>query len=283
MDLHPIPRQITTFEFKLVGFMTVRQFGFVLIAGVVGYLFFLAIPIKFVNIFVGVLIFSVGPLFAFVPINDRPLDVFVRNLFRRLNSPTQYVFHKQNPPLGIFEELYFDAEPHVILAHVDSREKLAAYLASKDRDVRGEGSNPHHAQIQALFQKKPPAVPKTTSAPTVSTGETAQPKDSKQNAVVTVQKVEPAKHPVFGGVVYNKRHIPLPGILLYVRDPKSNAVLRILKTNPHGVFATFHPLQDGDYLIEIVDSAGNYLFDKSTISINGQPHANLEFFSRESI
>jgi hypothetical protein len=49
MDLHPIPRQITTFEFKLIGFMTVKQFGYVLLAGVVGYLFFLAIPIQILN------------------------------------------------------------------------------------------------------------------------------------------------------------------------------------------------------------------------------------------
>ncbi len=280
MDLHPIPRQITTFEFKLIGFMTVKQFGYVLLAGVVGYLFFLAIPIKFVNIFVGVLIFSVGPLFAFVPINDRPLDVFVRNLFRRLNSPTQYVFHKQNPPMGIFEELYFDVEPHIVLAHVDSREKLAAYMASKSGLGQGEVTDPHHAHIHALFQTKPqiPAKPAPANTPGVS----AQPTNPKE-VPPQVKKSESTKHPVLGGIVYNKRHIPLPGILLYVRDPRSGNVLRILKTNPHGVFATFHPLPEGEYLIEIVDSAGNYLFEKQPITVSGQPHTNLEFVSKESI
>ncbi len=282
MDLHPIPRQITTFEFKLIGFMTVRQFGYVLLAGVAGYLLFLAIPIKFVNIFVGVLVFSIGPLFAFVPINDRPLDVFVRNLTRRLNSPTQYVFHKQNSPLRIFEELFFDAEPHVVLAHVDSRDKLAAYLDAKNKGVNAESPGSHHARIQALFQKKPLVAPPKTPTP-VTPGVTVQPKDSKQEVVLRTPKLEPTKHPVFGGVVYNKRHIPLPGILLYVRDPKSNTVLRILKTNPHGVFATFHPLEDGEYLIEIIDSAGNYLFDPSTINVGGQSHTNLEFVSKELI
>lgn len=276
MDLHPIPRQITTFEFKLIGFMTVRQFGYVLLAGVVGYLFFLAIPIKIVNIIVGVLIFSVGLLFAFVPINDRPLDVFVRNLVRRLNSPTQYVYHKNNFPLEIFEGLFFNAEPHVVVAHVDSQEKLAAYLAQKNKGKAEEGPTSHHAHIQALFQKKPPS---TQASPT-STKQQAAP---TQATTTDSQKKVTAMRPVFSGVVYNKRRIPLPGILLYIRDPKSNTVLRILKTNPHGVFATFHPLQNGDYLVEVVDSTGNYLFDKATISVSDKSHTNLEFVSKETI
>jgi hypothetical protein len=78
-------------------------------------------------------------------------------------------------------------------------------------------------------------------------------------------------------------HIPLPGVLLYIRDNKTNSVLRILKTNPHGVFATFNPLQDGEYVVEIVDSSGGYLFDKTTITINNQTRLNFEFTSKETI
>lgn len=284
MDLHPIPRQITTFEFKLIGFMTVRQFGFVLLAGVIGYLFFLAIPIQILNIIIGVLILSVGLLFAFVPINDRPLDVFIRNLVRRLNSPTQYVFRKHDKALGIFDELYFEADPHIIMAHADSREKLTAYLSTKHQS-ENEQRDPtdHHIRVQSFLKQK------LVIAPPVRPGE----ETSKQVPVVSVtteqQKVavtkqpQITKHPVFTGVVYNKRHIPLPGVLLYIRDQKSNAILRILKTNPHGVFATFNPLPEGEYVVEIIDSSGGYLFDKVTITINNQSQPNFEFISREMI
>jgi hypothetical protein len=70
-------------------------------------------------------------------------------------------------------------------------------------------------------------------------------------------------------------------VLLYIRDQKSNSVLRILKTNPHGVFATFNPLPEGEYVVEIIDSSGSYLFDKVTITINNQSQPNFEFISRE--
>jgi hypothetical protein len=283
MDLHPIPRQITTFEFKLIGFMTIKQFGYVLLAGVVGYLFFLAIPIQILNIVVGVVIFSVGLLFAFVPINDRPLDVFIRNLARRLNSPTQYVFRKNNVALRIFDELYFEANPHIVLAHADSREKLSAYLAAKKHKTGDVGGrNDHHAQIGTLLKERQILAPAQSPILVhkkfvVSTLDTPGKKPAVQN------KSQNTKHPLFTGVVYNKRHIPLPGVLLYIKDRKTDAVLRILKTNPHGVFATFNPLQDGEYVVEILDSSGSYLFDKTSITINNQTRLNFEFTSKETI
>ena len=281
MDLHPIPRQITTFEFKVIGFMTVKQFGFVLLAGVFGYLFFLAIPIQILNIVVGVLIASVGLVFAFVPVNDRPLDVFLRNLVRRLNSPTQYVFRKHNTALHIFDELYFEADPHIILAHADSREKLSAYLALKGKGAdQKDSSTPRQEHIGALLKEKQLVAPapsgKVIRAEKSLTPSNPTSKNKETKAVAT-------KHPVFTGMVFNKRHIPLPGVLLYLRDPKTNVVLRILKTNPHGVFATFAPLADGEYSVEIVDSSGGYLFDKASIVISNQNRPSFEFVSKETL
>jgi len=283
MDLHPIPRQITTFEFKLIGFMTVKQFGYVLLAGVFGYLFFLAIPIQILNIIVGVLVLSVGLVFAFVPINDRPLEVFVRNLIKRLNSPTQHVFQKHNTALKIFDELYFEDNPHIILAHADSREKLMAYMNLKAGEKSEQKTNENHnAHIQTLLKEKQLIVPLSQNRKT-ATEQTFVAKSASVAKIVTTKQSPTTKHPVFTGVVYNKRHIPLPGVLLYIRDPKTNNVLRILKTNPHGVFATFNPLQDGDYSVEILDSTGGYLFDKTTITVNNQTRPNFEFVSKESV
>lgn len=284
MDLHPIPRQITTFEFKLIGFMTVKQFGFVLLAGVFGYLFFLAIPIQIVNIAVGVLIFSVGLLFAFVPINERPLDVFLTNLVRRLSSPTQYIFQKHNIALKIFDELYFESNPHVILAHADSKEKLASYLTAKKQGASAQNKvDPRRVQIRSLLTEKLAIKPPTPNAKAVQ-GKAGSLPERKPALNPESQRMPKAtKHPVISGIAYNKRHIPLPGVLLYIRDTKTNNVLRILKTNPHGVFATFNPLPDGEYLVELVDSSGGYLFDKSSIFIKDQAQLNLEFTSKEMI
>jgi F-type H+-transporting ATPase subunit alpha len=50
MEQHPIPRQITTFEFKLIGFMTLKQFLYILISIPAGFVVYKVFPIPILNI-----------------------------------------------------------------------------------------------------------------------------------------------------------------------------------------------------------------------------------------
>ena len=136
MEQHPVPRQITTFEFKLIGFMTLRQFIYLVIFIPLGVIAFKLIPIFLVNIVLAVFFILLGFALSFLPINDRPLDIFLGNLIKRLMSPTQYIYHKENPPVYFLSNLVFSADPHRIFAHIDSREKLTKYLAT----TRSEGT-----------------------------------------------------------------------------------------------------------------------------------------------
>ena len=52
MDGHPIPRQITTFEFKLIGFMTLRQFLYLVVTIPTAYIVFRLFPIPLVNLII---------------------------------------------------------------------------------------------------------------------------------------------------------------------------------------------------------------------------------------
>lgn len=278
MDQHPIPRQITTFEFKLIGPMTIRQFGYVLLTGVLGYGVFLAIPVKILNIVCGLLVFSVGPIFAFVKPNDRPLDVFFGNLYRRLTSPTQYIYEKRNPPLPFFDSLYFDANPHIVVAHVESKEKLEGYLLTKQNSHKEDGADGgRKGVIGDMLTGKLPPIP-VQEPPATTEQNTHKP-------AVSTPQVAPTqtKHPFLTGVVYNTRHIPLPGVLLYIKNGSSEAPIRILKTNPHGIFATFNPLADGDYTVEIKDSSGGYVFDPQTIHLASVEKHYFEFVSKDVV
>lgn len=283
MDQHPIPRQITTFEFKLIGFMTVRQFGYVLLGGIFAYGAFLIIPIFLINIVLAVAIFSIGAALAFVPINDRPLDVFLQNLYKRIGSPTQFTYKKENAPLKILDALYFEENPHIVIAHVDSKEKLTTYLASKNSPQPNDAG--HEQRIQGLLSVKQtftnnpsPSSSRSTTSPSSPHGvPLISPKSSAQPQPHTL------KHPFFTGIVFNNRHIPLPGIMLYIKEKQTGNALRILKTNPHGVFATFNPLPDGEYLVEIVDTGGGYSFSPTTILINNQVKPYFEFSSKETL
>ncbi|MFO0703443.1 MAG: PrgI family protein [Patescibacteria group bacterium] len=297
MEQHPIPRQITTFEYKLIGFMTIKQFGYVMLGAVFAYAAFLIVPIFILNYITGFLVFCAGLAFAFFPINDRPLDVFIRNLYTRINSPTQFTFLKNNPSLSVMEDLYFESNPHITITHADSKEKLAAYLANKkvvqkdekDREAaigrintviskRGQFESP----VVTIKQPQPPAPGDLPQKSTMSKEPVIV--DAQKNQMNTPPIAVNLKHPFFSGTVTNKRNIPLPGVLVYIKDSDSGKNLRILKTNPHGVFATFNPLPPKKYKVEVVDSAGNYIFDPTELVIaQGEITHNQTFVSKETI
>lgn len=103
---HPIPQQISAYQFRLVGDMTLKQF-FQVAAGVlislVLYSSNLAPYIKWPLI---VLSFLAGIAFAFFPLEDRPLSKWVFLFLKAIYSPTIYTWKKQSTPL-----LYFQPEP----------------------------------------------------------------------------------------------------------------------------------------------------------------------------
>jgi hypothetical protein len=88
------------------------------------------------------------------------------------------------------------------------------------------------------------------------------------------------KKPFLTGVVKNNKIIPLSGVLIYIKD-QNGKTIRLLKTNPYGVFATFNPLPDGEYLFELKDPQGSYFFDTIKLKIEGKNQRPLEFFSKE--
>ncbi|MDO8498591.1 MAG: PrgI family protein [bacterium] len=94
---HPIPQNVTTFEFHLVGDMTLKQFGYLGGGAALAYLSYVLIfPLNPYIAAPLIALFAVlGASFAFLPILDRPLDHWVGAFFKAVYSPTQGVW--QNP------------------------------------------------------------------------------------------------------------------------------------------------------------------------------------------
>jgi len=276
MEQHSIPRQITSFEFKLIGFMTLKQFLYLVIFGACGFVAYMMFPISVLNVIVGIIVFGVGPVSAFVPINDRPMDVMLRNLWKRLNSPTQYFFRKENAPIAIFQNLYFVTDPHRVMAHVESQKMLASYLAATRQTMV---ANAKKQEVQKVVQAPTSALRvqapsrKVAGVPVFKVPTTAS-----IAAPVTAQPVE--KKPFFIGAIKNKKQIPLPGILIYVKDQAGNPV-RLLKSNPHGVFATYNPLPVAEYTFEMKDPKNIYFFDTMKLGVADSNPKPFEFISKE--
>lgn len=276
MDQHPIPRQITTFEFKLIGFLTLKQFIYLIIFTPAAAIVYKIFPIPLINIALAALIGGLGAALAFMPINDRPLDVWIKNLVKRLTSPTQYLYRKQNLPIYFLSDLYFVSDPHRALTHIESREKLADYLT---KTKPKSSTHPKKRQINALLMKQSPLrqnAGKSQSIDTTLKNATPLPLSLTSKTPSLTQK------PFFTGIVKNHKAIPLPGILIYVKGEDSH-VLRLLKTNPHGIFATFNPLSPGEYIFEFKDPKNTYFFDTMKTHIADSNQKPLEFYSKELI
>ncbi len=273
MEPHPIPRQITTFEFKLIGFMTLKQFLYLIIFFPLAYIVLRIFPIPLINILLALIVAGAGVALAFIPINERPLDIWLKNLLKRLTSPTQYFYQKNNPPIYFLQDLYFIADPHRVVSHIESQKKLTTYLTT-NRLVRPVKNQKKQA-IQDLIQKSTTSLKEQL----VSQKPTPVPPPIGLETKPILEK----KKPVLTGIIKNNKKIPIPGILIYIKDQNNNPI-RLLKTNPHGIFATYNKLPKGEYFFEIKDPKNIYFFDRMKIRIEEEENRKpLEFFSKELI
>lgn len=110
MENHPIPQDVTGFQFKLIGEMTVKQFAYLAFGIILAWIIFSLPLISLVKFPLVFLCGGFGAALAFLPIEGRPLDVMVGNFLKALITPTQYHYIKSGRPL--FPTL--PAHPHPV-------------------------------------------------------------------------------------------------------------------------------------------------------------------------
>lgn len=151
MDAHPVPQNVTQFQFRLIGDMTLKQFGY--LAGGVGfaYLIFVFLSGAYPWVAWPVIVISsfLGIAFAFLPIQDRPLDHWVGAFIKAIYSPTKREWKKSG-------KSYKD-DPTF-------RNRLGVYLTVQRAMAQPLlPSIPHPVQFKPI-QPVPPIVPVTHQA-----------------------------------------------------------------------------------------------------------------------
>ncbi len=96
MESHPVPQNVTSFQFKLVGDMTLKQFLYLVTGVGTAYLCFVFLASRAPLLAWPIIILSgfLGVAFAFFPISDRPLDHWVNAFLKAVYSPTQRAWQK---------------------------------------------------------------------------------------------------------------------------------------------------------------------------------------------
>ncbi|KKU11849.1 MAG: hypothetical protein UX17_C0066G0004 [Parcubacteria group bacterium GW2011_GWC2_45_7] len=169
---HPIPQNVTSYQFHLIGDMTLKQF-LELVAGVAaGWLIWsLNLPaiLRWPLVIMAVIL---GFGLAFMPLEDRPLDQWFIAFFRAIYQPTILVWKK-----AIRDDiLSFQAGPSETKSVLESAVKmptakleslLAAYKISEtvESDPLLEAWEKHLASIPQLFSEV--TVPKKVTDTTI--------------------------------------------------------------------------------------------------------------------
>lgn len=279
MNEHPVPRQITSFEFKLIGFLTLRQFGYVILFAAISFLCYFITPVPYLNFAMAAIPAIIGIFVVFVPYNDRPIDVWIKNFVRKMFWPSQYYYIKKNQVPGFLMGVTSSQSTSIVEKHLDAQQKLESYLlthgmVNEEKIQKKEVQNAAVENVQTthIVNELPTNVP---IAPVITPIVTKPPPHEDVTPTDTSQ-------PFLHGSVKNNKHVALPNILVYVKD-YSGKLVRILKTNNHGVFATYRPLGEATYLFEAKDSSGPYFFDTMEIPVRKNNNAPIEFISRETL
>lgn len=302
---HPVPQQISSYEFRLVGDMTLKQFGY-LAGGVVIALFFYGLPIAaFLKWPLVLLSGFLGFAFAFMPIEERPLTTWLLAFIKAVFSPTLFVWQKKPRKPEIFEPIVSKISLLTTPAAPPDKEQLARYLKTlsleKTKSPLDQKEEEFLQQIASLFPAsqispkpiKPPTftlpIKEIPEAPKVKESEAPKrppqkiPKppieaylypDWRKKMIVRAKTTKELPIPtppsipnIITGMVLDKNGEIIEGAILEIRNEQGIPV-RALRTNKIGQFTIATPLENGSYEIEIEKEG--YKFDIIKFEAKGE-------------
>ena len=222
MQQHPIPQNVTQYQFRLVGDMTLKQFLELAGGLLLAYLFFasnLIFIIKWPLIILSILL---GVGLAFFPIEDRPLDQWITNFLKAIYAPTRFIWHKTNkiPRLFLFEA----HAPDVVNTITKTIKAPPASSILKPISDLSETETTMVKSLDSLFATLP--TPPLTSP---SGGSTINHQPSTiDRPTVVVRKLSPQA--ALSGVIL---HTPITvGVDLRVDPPISKPIDNVVFTAP---------------------------------------------------
>lgn len=271
MDQHPVPQNIASYEFRLVGDMTLKQF-IELASGLVVALLFYASglpgyfkwPLVFVSSILGVGL-------AFLPIEERPLETWLMAFFKTIYSPTQYLWKKTPKKPEFLEERPAAApEPPQPKITPQDRVKLTEYLSTLPENTNplDQKETDFINQVQNLFSLS--ALPPKLDHKPIAANTVTQTPNVRKLSGPFVLEIEDGPVNTSNSFVSRSAPMPLPYIPppVAVREPKPIQPARFAIDIPFPSIPTISNLLTGrlvdkegrlieNVILEIKDQNGN--------------------------
>jgi len=130
MENHPIPQQISSYQFRLVGDMTLKQF-FQVAGGCLVSLVFYASKLHPLIKWPFILFFCLlGAALAFLPFEDRPLETWIISFFKSIYSPTIFKWQKIKTQPVFYQDEKIDPNAAVL---TEKEKKVDEYLKKSSK------------------------------------------------------------------------------------------------------------------------------------------------------
>ncbi len=132
MQSHPVPQNITGFEFKLIGFLTLRQFGYLAAAAIFIFILYSSKLPFFIVLLIGLPVAGFGIALAFVSLNNMPFERWIAAFFHTVYSPNVRVWHHEPKDIGFLQpqfSIYLHRQANAVEPKIYSdTSKLKLYL-----------------------------------------------------------------------------------------------------------------------------------------------------------
>jgi len=305
MEQHAVPQNISSYQFHLVGDMTLKQFLELAGGVVVGLLFYATGLPSFIKWPLILLSAAMGAALAFIPFEERPLEQWIIAFFRSVYSPTLFYWKKPATP-----PVYFQAEQGAtnlpsttlipktgFLANLENSENVflskvsqlfgtTTQVSTKPQAVEVIEPTPVTPQAPigtaTLSTQRPqvnvPATPvvqvASSDTPPKVIFETPDIKPIIPEAASTnnqfagggIPPTTPTTPNVVVGEVTDLEGKIIESAILEIRDVLNRPV-RALRTNKAGHFMIVTPLQNGKY--QLMAEKDGFIFDAHPFEATG--------------
>ena len=301
MEQHPVPQQISAYEFRLVGDMTLKQF-FQLAGGALIALLIYSTELHALIKWPMIIFFSLmGAALAFLPFQGRPLQKWILAFFKSIYSPTVYFWKQQVKPQEFFTQAQTPQEqvavqklevaktlPPVLseleapaITSLEQKEasffsKLGSLFSAHPQSFQPTQIPQQQASVQipgipVPFTPGPKKPRAEVEKPTTLVGPTIVPQATTGNnqaqfSPEAAPPTPPTQPNLVVGQVMDEEGKIIEGAILELRD-QSGRPVRALRTNKVGHYLIVTPLALGSY--KIITEKEGYEIAPINIEIKG--------------
>lgn len=178
METHPIPQNISSYQFRLVGDMTLKQF-FQIAGGALISLLFYSTNLHALIKWPLILFFAMlGVALAFLPFQERPLEIWILAFFKSVYTPTIFTWSRSIKKTSYYQDEAAAPKENVVYpgGEIKLQEYLSNTAAAGEKPARSLEINEASflsrlAGLFSLYQKPatplPSAATPITSAPEI--------------------------------------------------------------------------------------------------------------------